>query len=329
MGGDFNCVLGTADWTCHCNYSTLAELVNGFNMHDMWRQPEREVFTPFILQLEQPDRSILRHKKRIWEEDSGRNSSWGLHWSRGDAAISSWYPHLTQRKGYLEAEQFLNKRRKQKSESAQQLGILDTSEAALSEQDHVVEQTSQKENRTVLHIERCRTTAKHPEYGKLLLWMHFHYPAKWPPMCWETDRLISLQSKESANTQCPLQRIMIENDEADKMEQENPTFSHVLRMHQRRYARDIQQIQYENGHMHAWPRNIMQVFATYFRRKYDSTPIDEDSIDDIVRTAVLNPRPIEDKFLERLMKVDEFLQELRVGRNNKEPGSEGITVEFY
>jgi len=44
---------------------------------------------------------------------------------------------------------------------------------------------------------------------------------------------------------------MIEKDETDKMEHENPTFSHVLRMHQRRYARDIQQIQYENGHMHA------------------------------------------------------------------------------
>jgi hypothetical protein len=81
---------------------------------------------------------------------------------------------------------------------------------------------------------------------------------------------------------------MIEKDETDKMEHENPTFHNVLRMQQRRSARDIQQIQYENGHMHACPSNIMQVFATYFRRKYDSTLVDEDSIDDIVRTAKLN-----------------------------------------
>jgi hypothetical protein len=49
VGGDFNCVLQTADTTGHCTYSSvLAGLVQGFDLRDVWRQhPEGRVYTQY------------------------------------------------------------------------------------------------------------------------------------------------------------------------------------------------------------------------------------------------------------------------------------------
>jgi hypothetical protein len=55
------------------------------------------------------------------------------------------------------------------SETAPQMGTLEATETAFPGLDHVVEQTDQKENQTVLHTGRCRMAAKHKKHGKLLL----------------------------------------------------------------------------------------------------------------------------------------------------------------
>jgi hypothetical protein len=95
-------------------------------------------------------------------------------------------------------------------------------------------------------------------------------------------------------------------------------------MQKRRSARVIQQIEDENGHMHRSSEKIMEVFATYFGRKYEFIAVDEDSISAMVRMATSAPRPTYEETLERPIDADEIRHHLRVGGRNKTPGSDCI-----
>ena len=128
---------------------------------------------------------------------------------------------------FVENEQFLTRRRRLQSETAPQLGTLDTPETALSGEENVVEQTGQKETQTVLHTGRRRNIRKME---------NFYYECIYDVLRGNRpheEKLTALNRFRAKRVQLhsvPLQRIMIENEETYRMESENPTLHHVLRM---------------------------------------------------------------------------------------------------
>jgi len=140
----------------------------------------------------------------------------------------------------MENEPFLTRRRRVQSETARQLRTKDTPETALSGFDHVVEQTAQKELYINEGVE-CRQTSGTWKTSIL------NVPTTPCEVIAHRKRNSpkSLQNQDSANTQCPLQRIMHEYEETDRMEGNNPKLYHVLRIQKRRSARVLSQVQDE------------------------------------------------------------------------------------
>ena len=81
--------------------------------------------------------------------------------------------------------------------------------------------------------------------------------------------------------------------------------------------------------MHRSKAKIMQVFAKYFRRKYESLIVDEASIAAMARVAI--PAPPTDIWRDtgRPIDVEEIRNALRVEGRNKATGSDGMGLQFY
>ena len=64
-----------------------------------------------------------------------------------------------------------------------------------------------------------------------------------------------------------LQTMLLDTDDKDRMDSEEPTLYHVLKMQKRRTARTIRKVQDSLGQTHETPQGIIQTFARYFNAK--------------------------------------------------------------
>jgi hypothetical protein len=118
--------------------------------------------------------------------------------------------------------------------------------------------------------------------------------------------------------------MLLETDETDKMEAENPTLFYVLRMQKRKTACVIQQIQGEHGRAQSSPSGILQVFATYLRRKYERIDIDEECISAMVEAGSRTTRTPYGELQERPINMEEIQLQLRKVGCYKTPRNVGI-----
>ena len=65
-----------------------------------------------------------------------------------------------------------------------------------------------------------------------------------------------------------LQTMLLDTDEKDRMDSEEPTLYHVIKIQKRRTARTIQKVQDPLGYIHETPQGIIQTFARNFNVKY-------------------------------------------------------------
>ena len=66
-----------------------------------------------------------------------------------------------------------------------------------------------------------------------------------------------------------MEHVMLENNAPDKIDGEEPTLFHILRMHNRLEARTVQQVQNTLGNTIDTPKDIIHTFVTHPRKNTD------------------------------------------------------------
>jgi len=72
-----------------------------------------------------------------------------------------------------------------------------------------------------------------------------------------------------------MEKVMLDNNAQDKMEDEKPSLFHILKMVKRRETRVIRQIVDMQGNNVCGHRNVLNTFATHLRQKYEPIDIDQ------------------------------------------------------
>ena len=135
-------------------------------------------------------------------------------------------------------------------------------------------------------------------------------------------KLVRLQSVR-------LQKILLDNDDADRLEGETPTLYNVLQMKRRRNERTTTGLLDEDGRWQTTPRGMAQILITRFRERYDKIEVDNVSIKRMTahikraqttRSSDEMGGPFED---------DEIWRAIRAGGKGRAPGNDGLTREFY
>jgi len=75
-----------------------------------------------------------------------------------------------------------------------------------------------------------------------------------------------------------LQRVMLENDEANRLAGERPALFHILQMRKRQEARIIRSIQDECGNTQQTMEGIIRTYRSFLRRKYEPITVDEECV---------------------------------------------------
>jgi len=72
-----------------------------------------------------------------------------------------------------------------------------------------------------------------------------------------------------------MEKVMLENNAQDKMEEEEPFLLHILKMVKRRETRVIHQILDKQGNNVTGYRNVLNTYVTHLRQKYQPITIDQ------------------------------------------------------
>jgi len=82
-----------------------------------------------------------------------------------------------------------------------------------------------------------------------------------------------------------LKRILIDNEEADRLEGEQPTIYNILRMQKIRADKNIRSIKDEQGRIMTSLGNIAHTFTNFLRNKYDTLEVDEECVNTMEEAA--------------------------------------------
>jgi hypothetical protein len=87
-----------------------------------------------------------------------------------------------------------------------------------------------------------------------------------------------LQAKKTSLHSTRMQRVMLDNDEPNRLEGERPALFNILQMRKRRGARMIQNVQDDHGNTQRTTKGIMRAFITFLRRKYEPIAVDGECV---------------------------------------------------
>ena len=126
-----------------------------------------------------------------------------------------------------------------------------------------------------------------------------------------------------------MEKLMLDIDKQDKIEDEEPSLFHILKRRKRCKAREIRKIQDLQGNMYTQPQDIIDTFMTHLTQKYEHIDVDENSIA-IMEAAIPQICPsVYAQQLETPITYEEIITALKAGARQKAPGIDGIGLEFY
>jgi hypothetical protein len=148
----------------------------------------------------------------------------------------------------------------------------------------------------------------------------------------EADKLPALQKHKAKIVQLHARRrakILHDTHTRDRMDDEDPTLYHVLRLHKRRDTREIQQMQDTDGTTHAKFRDIAATFVKHLAQKIGPLEVDPQALTTVLRhTQPIDPQTFA-AHMERPIRSEEVFRDLSAGASRKTPGIGGICLEFY
>jgi hypothetical protein len=141
--------------------------------------------------------------------------------------------------------------------------------------------------------------------------------------------LNSLKAKIVRLQNTKLQRILNDNNQAERIEGEQPTTYNVLQVKNRREERTIYALEDTEGTMQTTPTGIVRTMTTYLKERYDGIAVDPESIQKLLEGMTVSQQTTYKGALEKPFEQDEFLHAIRAGERMKAPGRDGIVPEFY
>jgi hypothetical protein len=125
-----------------------------------------------------------------------------------------------------------------------------------------------------------------------------------------------------------LQKLLIDSNDDDRIEGENPTLHNVLQMQKRREERTIYGLRDTDGVLQTKPRGIAQTLTTHLREKYDRIIVDNGSIHDMLE-SISTQRASCKVAMGTPFEQEEIQHAIRAGGRRKAPGMDGLVREFY
>ena len=135
-------------------------------------------------------------------------------------------------------------------------------------------------------------------------------------------KLVNLQHRK-------LQAVLLDTDQEDRIEGETPSLYNVLQMKRRREERTITALQEEGGEIQITPAGIARTMTTYLKEKYNTIPVDKDSIQQILSILQTTRNQEDMDYLMQPFEESEIHEAIRTGRRRTAPGFEGIGRECY
>jgi hypothetical protein len=147
-----------------------------------------------------------------------------------------------------------------------------------------------------------------------------------------TEKLPALQRYKAKLVRLHAERrnkLLLDTQEHNVPEGEEPSFFQVLRILRRREVREIRQVTDIHDKTHTSLSEITAAFVSHMCHKYQPIAVDEMFITNL--QTFLHPvcPATYAKQLEQPITYDELLTALRAGARRKSPGMDGLSLEFY
>jgi hypothetical protein len=126
-----------------------------------------------------------------------------------------------------------------------------------------------------------------------------------------------------------LQAITLDTDQADKIEGETPSLYNVLQTKRRREKITVTALQEEGGDKQTTPAGIARTMTTYLKEKYNTIPVDTDSIQQLLSILQTSGNEEDWNYLMQPFEIIEIYEAIRTGRKRTAPGFDGIGREYY
>jgi len=147
-------------------------------------------------------------------------------------------------------------------------------------------------------------------------------PAKLPALQHYKAKEVRLRARR-------MEKVMLENNAQDKMEDEELSLFHILKMVKRHETRVIRQVLDMQGNDVSGHRNVLNTFATHLRQKYEPIETDQTCISRLQGVIPLTCPTKYADLLEQPITIEELSSALRSGAKHKTSGIDGFSLEFY
>ena len=122
---------------------------------------------------------------------------------------------------------------------------------------------------------------------------------------------------------------MLHNTDQDKMEGDEPSLFHILKIVKRRETRAIRQVQGMQGNVVVSHQDVFNNFVAHLRQKYQPTAIYHSCV---ITLQVVIPQTCPAKYADKLeqpVTSEELYSALLTGARQKAPGTDDFSLEFY
>ena len=126
-----------------------------------------------------------------------------------------------------------------------------------------------------------------------------------------------------------LQRVMLDNDDPNRLTGGRPARFHILQMRKQQEARMIRIIQDECGNSQQTAKGFIRAFTSFLRGKYEPIAGDEECVVYMAETGQRALPTAWRDLLEQPISLEEVHIAVSKGGKNKAPMSDGIGLEFY
>jgi hypothetical protein len=125
------------------------------------------------------------------------------------------------------------------------------------------------------------------------------------------------------------EKLMLDIEKQDKVEDEERSLFHVLKRRKRCRAREIQKSQDHQGNIYTQTQDIVDLLINHLTQKYKQIDVDPNSLT-IMEVAI--PQTCPSKYVKELeapITYEEITTALKTGAHHNAPGIDGISLEFY
>jgi len=126
-----------------------------------------------------------------------------------------------------------------------------------------------------------------------------------------------------------LQKILDDNNDADRPDGDQPTIYHIFQTKRRRAERTVYFLRDGTGQMHTTPSGIAQTLTTFLRNMYDTTEVNDASVEKLMEVVRCEQHTSYEGTLESPFGPTEIYRAIQAGGRKRAPGNDGLGREFY